>query len=84
MAVALSDINVAAAIEPQLVRHVQRGCCGGPAVAAIAALAAAGDGGQPLRQEIETPDALIVEVAEIQRAIWTDDEPYGLLTWVSE
>src|SRR5439155_4333758 len=67
--VALGDVDVAAAIEPQLVRHVQRRRSRWPAVAAIPTLTIAGNRGQLFRRQIETSNALIVEIAKVQSAV---------------
>ncbi len=72
--VALRDVQVAEPIEPELVRHVQgRGRCR-PAVAAVPTFAVAGDCCQPLRRKIEAPDALVVEIAEVQGAVGSDHQ----------
>ena len=74
VAVALGDEQVAARIEPDLVRHVQRGRRRRPAVAGVPPLAAPRDRRHAPRGEIEPADALIVEIAEVQRAVGPDDE----------
>ena len=60
-----------------------RGECGGgecrPAVAAVPALAVTGDRCQPLRREIEAPNALVVEIAEVQGAVGSDHLAVGIV-----
>ena len=55
-----------------------------PAVAGVAALAVAGDVGRAARPQIEPADALVVEIAEVERAVRPMSRPYGLLTCESE
>src|SRR6266851_1903011 len=43
-------------------------------VAAVPAFAVAGDCCQPLRRKIEAPDALVVEIAEVQGAVGSDHQ----------
>jgi hypothetical protein len=62
-----------------LVRHVQRGRGRRSTVAAIGSLTAASDGSGATRFEIEPADALIVEIAEIQRPIGPDRQPVGIV-----
>ena len=79
MVVTLGDEQVAHAIEPQFVRHVERGRRRWSTVTAVSAFAAAGDRGQPLRGEVEPPDALVVEVAEVQAAVGSDHQTIGIV-----
>ena len=56
------------------VRHVQRRVGGRAAVAGVARLAVAGEGGRPPRSQVEPADALVVEVAEDERAVRSEDD----------
>jgi hypothetical protein len=71
--VTLGDVQVARGVELNLVRHVQGRLRCGSSVAAVRLLAVAGNGGNPTRLEIESPDALIVEVTKVQRTVGPDD-----------
>ncbi len=73
MTVPLGDVEMAAAIEGDLVRHVQGAGRRRAAVAGVAALAAAGDIGRAARPQVEPPDPLVVEVAEVERPVRADD-----------
>ena len=77
--VALDDIEVAAGVELDLVRHVQHGVRRRPAVAAVAPLAVAGDGRRATRRQAQAPDHLVVEVAEVERAVRADHHPVGVV-----
>jgi hypothetical protein len=56
---------MAARVEHDLMRHVQRPRRCGTAVATVRALPVAGDGSCRPRLEVEPPNELIVDVAEI-------------------
>ena len=73
--VALDDVEVAARVELDLVRHVQQGLGRRPAVAAVAPPAVAGDGRRGARRQTQAADHLVVEVAEVERAVRTDHDP---------
>jgi hypothetical protein len=79
VAVALDDEEIAAPVEAQLVRHVERSVHGRAAVAAIAALAASRDGGDLSSTTIQAANALVVQVTEVQAAVRTDDEPVRIV-----
>jgi hypothetical protein len=68
------DVQVARAVELDLVRHVQRRLDRRSAVARIPLFAIAGDRRHLLRLRIETANALVVEVAEIQSAVRAEDD----------
>ena len=72
--VALGDVEVPRLVELDFVRHVQGGLRGRPAVAVVALLSAAGDRRDGLRLRIEAADALVVEIAEVERAVGPEDE----------
>ena len=74
MIVALGDVEMSRGIELDLVRHVQRRVGGRPAIAGVALLAVAGDRRRSARLQVEPSDALIVEIAEVQRAVRSDHE----------
>jgi hypothetical protein len=79
MVVALGDVEMAGAVELDLVRHVQRRGDGRAAVAVVSRPPAAGDRRRPARVQIEPPDALVAEVAEIQGAIGSDRQAVGIV-----
>ena len=79
MVVALRDVQIAACIKANFMRHVQRCFERWAAVAAIASLAVSGDGRELFRCQVEPADSLVVEVAEKQGAVGTDDEAVGIV-----
>ena len=78
VAVALDDVEMARAVELDLVRHVQGGLGGGTAVAVVAPLAVSSDGGRGPGLAVQPPDALVVQIAEVQRAVRADDDAVGI------
>jgi hypothetical protein len=72
MIVALGDVQVTCRIERELVRHVQRSGRGRIAVTGIGPLAVPRDVGDAMRLQIEAPDSLVVEIAEIERTVRAD------------
>ena len=72
--VALGDVEVAAAVEADLVRHVQRASGRRPAVAGVGPLTVAGDVDRAPCRQVEPPDPLVVEIAEVQRAVGADGD----------
>jgi hypothetical protein len=79
MRTTLGDVEVATPIEGDLVRHVQGAGGGRPAVAGVAALAAAGDVRRASGPQIQPPDPLVVEIAEEERAVRADDDAVGVV-----
>ena len=75
VAVPFDDIEVSDSVELDFMRHVEGGVGGGPPVAAVAALAVAGDRRRATGSQVETTDPLVVQIAEVQRAIRTHDDP---------
>ena len=71
--VTLGDIHVALGVERDLVGHVQRARKRRSAVPEIGPLTVAGYGRRLPCPEIEAPDALVVEVAEVQRVVADED-----------
>jgi hypothetical protein len=69
MIVALGDEDVALAVESQLMRHVQCRVSGRTTIAAVCALAVSGDRPEHLRLQVEPAHTLVVEIAEIERAV---------------
>lgn len=51
---------------------------GGAAVAGVAPLAVSGDGRGRSRLAVQPSDALVVQIAEVQRAVGTDDHTVGI------
>src|SRR5262245_39985429 len=74
MVVTLGNVEMTARVELNFVRHVQRRRRRRSAVTGVAFLSAAGDGCQATRLEVEATDALIVEIAKVQRAVRTEDD----------
>src|SRR5205823_2563601 len=74
VAVSLDDVEVAVSIEAQLVGHVERRVERRAAVARVAALPVSDDAGDRLRGQVEAANPLVVEVAEVERAIRADHE----------
>ena len=70
--VALGNVEVPRGVELNLVRHVQRRPGRGSAISAERFLTVAGDRDRLARLEVESPNPLIVQVAKIQLAIWSD------------
>ena len=77
--VALDDVEVSPRIELDLVRHVQHGVRRRTAVAAVTPLAVAGNRRRPSRRQVQAPDHLVVEVAEVERAVRSDHHPVGVV-----
>jgi hypothetical protein len=71
--VALCDVEMTTAIELNLVRHVQRRRRGLSAITAVFTLPVSRDRRQAARFEIEPPDPLVIEIAEVERAVRADD-----------
>src|SRR5437773_5102664 len=67
--VAFDDVQIARAVEAELVRHVQRRLNGWSAVAGVATLAAAGNRGHRPGRQIQTADSLVAEVTEVQPTV---------------
>ncbi len=78
--VALHHVQVSIGIESHFVGSLQQSRRCRPAVTREASAAIAGHGGNPSSLQIDPPDAGGVQIAEIQRAIWTDDHS----VWVAD
>ena len=61
-------------VEHRFMRHAQRRVDGRAAVAGVALLAVAGEDGRPPRSQVEPADTLVVEVAEDERAVRSEDD----------
>src|SRR5919204_4063754 len=72
--VTLGNVQIALRVELNFVRHVQRCRSRGPAVATVALLPVAGHGRRSMAFQIEPPNPLVIEIAEVQRAIGPDQE----------
>jgi hypothetical protein len=79
MAVALRNVEMPARVERDFVRHVQRGRRRGSTIAAVPASAVPGDVNGPLRAQIDPPNPLIVEIAEVQRSIGSDEDAIRII-----
>ncbi len=77
--VALGDVEVPVPVEHRFVRHVQGGAGRRAAVAGVPLLAIAGDGGRAARPQVEPAEALVVEVAEDERAVRSEDDAVGIV-----
>jgi hypothetical protein len=64
------------------VRHVQGGSSRRSAVAAISFLAVARDDSRSMRLQVEPADALIVQIAEVQRSVGSDDQTVWIVHFV--
>jgi hypothetical protein len=79
VAIAFGDVQITRAVEPDLVRHVQRSLRRGSAVPRITALAVSGDRRHAPAGKVQSPNALIIEIAKIKRAVGTHDEPVRVI-----
>ena len=75
MIVAFGGVDVALSIESKLVRHVHRRIGGRTAIAFVSTLAVPRDRCELPRFQVQPPQPLIVEVAEVQSLVGTDDQP---------
>ena len=78
MAVAFDDEEMPIGVELDLVWHVERRFGRLAAITAVATFAGAGDHGGAAGGEVHAPDALVVEVAEVHRAVGSDDHTVGI------
>jgi hypothetical protein len=74
MVVALGDVHVAGGVELNFVRHVQGGSGRRFAITAVGFLAVARDDGGSMRRKVEPADALIVQIAKVQRPVGPDHQ----------
>src|SRR5207248_1928815 len=72
--VSFRNIEVSRRVKPKLVRHVEARTGGRTAVATIALFTIPGDGRDLSSFEIQPTDALVVEIAEVQRPVRSNHE----------
>ena len=68
----LDDIQIASDVETNFVRFVHRGGSRWSAIAGVAFLAVARDGGQLVRLPIESPHAMVADLGDVERIVGTD------------
>src|ERR1700739_2452738 len=79
MVVTLGDVDVAACIESEFVRHVEGSVTSGAAVTRVPLLAGARDRGNTVSLQIKPPDPVITQLTEVQGPIGPHHEAVGVV-----
>ncbi len=75
----LGEKHVAAAVEAHFVRFVEYGIQGGASIARVALLSAAGYRADAVGLQVQAADAVVADLAEIQRAVRACRQAVGIV-----
>jgi hypothetical protein len=79
MIITFSDVQVSRGIELNFVWHVQRRISGRGSITRVRSLSVTSNRCRAMCSQIKPSDALIIQVAEVQSAAWSDYETVGVV-----